>query len=90
MTKADIVEQLCLRTDMARSAAISAVDNIIAILSDGLRAGSSIYLRGFGTLKVKEVKEKAARNISKGVAITIPAHRTVKFLPGKNLKNALK
>ena len=90
MTKADIVEQLILRTGMARSAAMEAVDNTVAILADNLSKGESIYLRGLGTFDVRTAKEKIGRNINKGEAMTIPAHKTVKLILSKKIKDALK
>ena len=90
MTKADIVEQLILRTGMARSAAMEAVDNTVAILADNLSKGESIYLRGLGTFDVRTAKEKIGRNINKGVAVTIPAHKTVKLVLSKKIKDVFK
>ena len=90
MTKADIVEQLILRTGMARSAAMEAVDNTVAILADNLSKGESIYLRGLGTFDVRTAKEKIGRNINKGEAMTIPAHKTVKLVLSKKIKDVLK
>lgn len=90
MTKADLVEQLILRTGMARSAAMEAVDYTVAIIADNLSKGESIFLRGLGTFKVRTAKEKIARNISAGSAITVPAHKTVKLILSKKIKDALK
>ncbi|MBD5384882.1 HU family DNA-binding protein [bacterium] len=90
MTKADIVEQLIHRTGMARSAAMEAVDNIVAIIADNLSKGESIFLRGLGTFDVRTTKEKIGRNINKGEAVTIPAHKTVKLVLSKKIKDALK
>lgn len=90
MTKADLVEQLIHRTGMARSAAMEAVDNTVAILADNLSKGESIFLRGLGTFYVRTTKEKIGRNINKGEAVTIPAHKTVKLILSKKIKDALK
>lgn len=90
MTKNDLVEQLIRRTGMTRSAAMEAVNNTVAILADHLSKGESIFIRGLGTFLVRTTKEKTGRNISKGEAVTIPAHKTVKFILSKKIKNALK
>lgn len=90
MTKADLVEQLILRTGMACSAAMEAVDNTVAIIADNLSKGESIFLRGLGTFKVRTAKEKIARNISAGSALTVPEHKTVKLILSKKIKDALK
>jgi DNA-binding protein HU-beta len=47
-------------------------------------------LRGFGSFVVKERKQKVARNISKNVTITIPAHNIPSFKPAKTFVEAVK
>lgn len=89
MTKADLVEKLVTR-GMLRSSAMKAVEDIVSVLAETLVSGESITLRGLGTFKVRTAKEKVARNIAKGEAITFPAHKTVKLIVSNKIKNALK
>jgi DNA-binding protein HU-beta len=42
-----------------------------------------VYLRGFGSFVIKTRAEKTGRNISKNVAIKIPAHNIPSFKPAK-------
>ena len=44
----------------------------------------NVYLRGFGSFVVKQRAEKTARNISKNITITIPAHKFPAFKPAKS------
>lgn len=89
MTKTDLVE--CLVKDgMARSTAMDAVDGIVKHMARILANGDSIYLRGLATFKIVTAKQKVARDISKGTSIVIPAHRKVKLILSKQLKNKLK
>ena len=90
MTKADLVEKLIDRTGMGRSVAMETVDGVIKVLADTLSKGESIFLRGLATFKVRTTKAKTARNISKGEVLTVPAHKTVKFILSKKIKDALK
>ncbi len=89
MTKAELVEKLVER-GMARSTAMEAVDGVVTIMADTLSSGETITLRGLGTFKVRTAKEKLARNISKGSAVTVPAHKTVKLILSNKIKSALK
>lgn len=89
MTKADLVEKLVER-GMARSTAMEAVEGMITVMSDTLAAGETITLRGLATFDVRTTKEKIGRNISKGEAVTIPAHKTVKLVLSKKIKDSLK
>lgn len=90
MTKNEIADALCNRIpDLAKSTALHVVDGYSDILSDAFATGQNIYLRGFGTFEVKATKEKKARDINKGTTVIIPAGRTVKFKPCKQLKNRI-
>ena len=48
-----------------------------------LENGENVYLRGFGSFIIKTRAEKTGRNISKNVAIKIPAHNIPAFKPAK-------
>lgn len=89
MTKADLVEKLVER-GMLRSTAMEAVDNVVTVMADTLSSGETITLRGLGTFDVRTTKEKIGRNINMGEAVVIPAHKTVKLILSKKIKEALK
>ena len=90
MTKSDLAIELCKRIpNLSKAIAIQVIDNMENVMSASLIKGENIYLRGFGTLSVKPTKQKVARNIASGTSIIIPAGRTVKFKPCKELKNSL-
>ena len=90
MVKQDLIEMLCNRTDLTQSKAREVIDTMTDIAGEQFTKGESIILRGFGTFKVVEVKERVGRNISKGTQINIPAHKVVKFQVSKSIKNKLK
>ncbi|UWG05577.1 MAG: DNA-binding protein [Bacteriophage sp.] len=89
MTKTEIVEHIIANTTFSRSQAQTAVDSVINAIIDTLTNGGSVYLRGFATIKAHTTKERKARNINKGAAMTIPAQHTVKFLLSKQLKKRM-
>lgn len=90
MTKNDIAVQLCKRIpDLPKSTALHVVEGVTDILSDAFVRGDNVCLRGFGSLEVRTAKEKKARNIAAGVAVVIPAQRTVKFKLSKQLKTRM-
>ena len=62
----------------------------MAQVKNSLSANENVYLRGFGSFIVKERKQKVARNISKNVTITIPAHNIPSFKPAKTFVEAVK
>ena len=89
MTKQDIIDHLTNDCGLHRSSAIRAVEGVINSISDALARGESVTLRGFATIKPVKVARKIGRNISAGSTIVIPAHRSVKLVLSKELKDKL-
>ncbi len=57
------------------------------IASGSLGAGDRIELRGFGVFQVKRRKRGIGRNPKTGVEVTIPPGNTIRFKPGKDLRD---
>ena len=89
MTKQDIIDYLTNDCGLHRSSAIRAVNGVITSISDALARGEAVTLRGFATIKPVNVARKIGRNISAGSTIVIPAHRSVKLVLSKELKDKL-
>lgn len=87
MIKADIVNQVAEATDVPRVKAAQAVDTIIDAMKDALAEGKRIELRGFGVFQVRDRKKGVGRNPKTGIEVTITPGKTVRFKPGKELKN---
>jgi DNA-binding protein HU-beta len=86
MIKADIVTRVAELTDVPRIKAASAVDTILDAMKDALCAGKRIELRGFGVFQVRDRKKGVGRNPKTGVEVAIEPGKTVRFKPGKELK----
>ena len=89
MTKNELAEALTCQSDFTKSQALKAVDGLMKCISNALTDGESIYLRGFGTFKLKRCAERQGRDIAHNKIISIPARRVVKFIPSIELKNKL-
>lgn len=87
MIKADIVNRVADLTDVPRIKAAQAVDTIIDAMKDALSDGKRIELRGFGVFQVRDRKKGVGRNPKTGVEVDITPGKTVRFKPGKQLKN---
>lgn len=56
-------------------------------ISDCLSRGDNVVMRNFGTFEIRETKAKIGRNPKDPEKdVVIPARSTVKFKPGKELK----
>ena len=87
MTKADLVSDISDKTGVERIAVQAAVEAFMDSIKDSLEKGENVYLRGFGTFKLKKRAKKTARNISKQKTIMVPEHMIPNFKPCKELKN---
>ena len=87
MIKADIGLKVSDVSNVPRMKAVQAVDTIIDAMKDALCDGRRIELRGFGVFQVRDRKKGVGRNPKTGVEVAITPGRTVRFKPGKDLKN---
>ncbi len=89
MTKADLVENIAGNANITKAAAERALNAVLEAISAGLKQDEKLTLVGFGSFVVDNRKARQGRNPRTGEAITIPASRSVKFRPGKQLKESL-
>ena len=87
MTKADIVKNISDRTGMDKSDVQMIAEKLMSEIKNSLKNNENVYLRGFGSFIVKKRAEKTGRNISKNIAVTIPAHNIPAFKPSKSFVN---
>ena len=90
MTKADIVNNISDQLGIDKTDVQSTVENFMKEIKDSLEMGENVYLRGFGSFIIKTRAEKTGRNISKNVAVKIPAHNIPAFKPAKSFANGVK
>ena len=87
MIKADIVNRVAEASDVPRVKAALAVDTILKAMKEALKDGKRIELRGFGVFQVRDRKKGVGRNPKTGVEVPITPGKTVRFKPGKELRN---
>ena len=90
MTKADIVNNISDQLGIDKTDVQSTVENFMKEIKDSLEKGENVYLRGFGSFIIKTRAEKTGRNISKNLAVKIPAHNIPAFKPAKIFTNGVR
>ena len=90
MTKADIVNNISDQLGIDKTDVQATVENFMKEIINSLESGENVYLRGFGSFIIKTRAEKTGRNISKNVAVRIPAHNIPAFKPAKIFTNGVK
>ena len=90
MTKADIVKNISDKTGMDKSDVQMISEKFMNEVKNSLKNNENVYLRGFGSFLVKTRAEKTGSNISKNLAVIIPAHNIPAFKPSKTFVNSVK
>ncbi|MGA0373873.1 MAG: HU family DNA-binding protein [Flavobacteriaceae bacterium] len=90
MTKADIVNNISDQLGIDKTDVQATLENFMKEIINSLESGENVYLRGFGSFIIKTRAEKTGRNISKNVAVRIPAHNIPAFKPAKIFTNGVK
>ena len=89
MIKVDIVNEVSKIADITKVKAELAVDAVFDAMRVSMQRGDRIELRGFGVFQVKQRKKGIGRNPKTGVEVKIPPGNTIRFKPGKELRNLL-
>lgn len=90
MTKAELVNEISNKTGIEKNSVQTIVETFMASVKNALIHKQNVYLRGFGSFIIKHRAQKTARNISKQVTITVPAHDIPAFKPCKPFVDAVR
>jgi DNA-binding protein HU-beta len=89
MNKADFLTGVASKADLSKKDAETALNAVLAQLSDAFSKGEDVAFIGFGTFKVATRKARTGRNPGTGKEIQIPESKTVTFKVGAKLKEML-
>ncbi len=89
MNKTQFVEAVAAKADLKKKDAEAAVNAVIAVIEDALKAGDKVQLIGFGTFEVKERGARECRNPRTGETIQVAASKAPAFAAGKAFKDAV-
>lgn len=81
MTKAQLINEISLTTGYDKATVSAIVEAFMEKVKKNVSDGENVFLRGFGSFVTKTRKAKVARNISKDISITVPAHKIPAFKP---------
>ena len=90
MTKAELVEKMAKDAKISKAAANKVLDSFVDGVTKALKKkDGKVTLVGLGTYSKVRRKARKGRNPRTGEAIKIKASNTVRFKPGKALKDAV-
>jgi len=86
MNKSGLVDEMSAVCGLTKTDTEKALNAFLSVLQNALKKGDEISIVGFGSFCVKETAARNGRDFKTGESILIPARKSVKFKPGKNLK----
>jgi integration host factor subunit beta len=87
MTKSELIEVIAERTKITKSRAELVVNCIFDTMSDALRQGQGIEIRGFGSFTIRHYKPYTGRNPRTNRPVPVGPKKLPFFKVGKDLKD---
>lgn len=84
--KEEMIEDLVSKKGYTKKAANQVLDDVFEMITDYLKTGETVMLRGFGKFEVKTASARESVMPNTFERYTIPATRRVTFSMGKALR----
>lgn len=88
-TKRDLIEKVVTKTTLSSLTARSVIQEFLDEIVSELRKGNRIELRDFGVFEVRERPARTAQNPRTLEPVQVPAKRSVRFKPGRLMRETL-
>lgn len=85
----DIAKLLVEKHKMSMAIADDFLQNMVEVINEGLLQDRVVKIKGFGTFKLQEVKERASVNVNTGERVVIAAHDKITFTPDAVMKDMI-
>jgi DNA-binding protein HU-beta len=85
----DLIAAVADETELPRAKAAEVVDAVFSAIEGALKKKEEVRLVGFGSFATATRKASKGRNPQTGVEIDIPESISVRFKPGKALKDSV-
>ena len=89
MTKDEMVEGILRNCGISKANVERFYDGLAKLLCKELDRNGEVPLPGLGVLRVVKLKARTARNPRTGEAVEVPAKKTVRFRPYKEMRDLL-
>jgi len=86
VTKKELVERIAQQTGLQRNDVKTVVQGFLDAVVEELGRGNRLEFRDFGVFEVRERAARSAQNPKTLVPVQVPAKRTVRFKPGRLMR----
>ncbi len=88
MNKKEIIAEIAEKTGLAQKDVHTFLDGFVEVVKKAMGKGEDVSIVDFGQFCVAERAARKARDFRTGKQMKVPAMKSVKFKPGKALKEA--
>lgn len=78
---AELAKAVSTKYGITQDTAENFVTEFFNVIDNGLRTDKTVKVRGFGTFKVVDVRERESVNVNTGERVTIEGHGKINFIP---------
>lgn len=89
MTKSDIVDQVASATGLTKLETEAVVDGFLLTVTNALKRGGSVDLRGFGSFRIRRRAPRVARNPKSGERVRVPEQNVPVFVVARGLRREI-
>lgn len=86
VTKKELVERIAQKTGLQRNDVKTVVQSFLDAVVEELGQGNRLEFRDFGVFEVRQRAARSAQNPKTLEAVHVPAKRTVRFKPGRLMR----
>ena len=86
VTKKELVERIAQQTGLQRNDVKTVVQGFLDAVVEELGQGNRLEFRDFGVFEVRQRAARSAQNPKTLVPVHVPAKRTVRFKPGRLMR----
>ena len=86
VTKREMIDKVAERTGIKRSDVHDVLHEVLEQIIVELRKGNRLEFRDFGVFEVRQRAARSAQNPKTLVPVHVPAKRTVRFKPGRLMR----
>ena len=86
MTKAELAARVADKVCLTNRQAEAIINILFTCITEALREGDKVELRGFGSFRTRRRNARQGRNPRTGDAVQVPVKKAPFFRPGEDLR----
>lgn len=86
VTKKDLIDRLASRHNIARADVKAVLQGLLEEITEELAEGNRLEFRDFGVFEVRVSAARKAKNPKTRESVYVPPRQTVKFKPGRQMR----